>query len=384
MDLLDNINQLANRVERQKDHCATEEAAKTSFVLPFFKALGYDVFNPLEVQPEYVADVGVKKGEKVDYAISIKDRVQILVECKPIGAKLELEHASQLFRYYSVTEARFAVLTDGIKYCFYTDVDAPNKMDKKPFFVFDLLDFRKTEITELKKFTKEVFDIDAIMNAAADMKYQHALADEIRNEFSEPSEEFTRLLAGRVYDGRLTQNVAQKFSGFLKRAIANHIRETVDHRLKGALNVKEGEDTEMDPAPSEQDSGGIDTNLSEVEAHFVIKAIVAEVLDPERVHIRDGKSYCAILLDNNNRKPIVRLHFNNEKRLRVQIFDVADPEKVSIGRVADLFRFKLQILKAVAQHLRADIAKSREKSGAESSDENRLVPAASVNSTKIA
>ena len=384
MDLIDNIAQLASRVEQQKSICTTEEAVKTSLVLPFLKALGYDVFNPFEVRPEYVADVGVKKGEKVDYAISINDKIQILIECKPIGAKLELEHASQLFRYYAATEARFGLLTDGLRYCFYTDIDAPNKMDKRPFFVFEILNYKKPDISHLKKFAKDSFDIDAIVSAAENMKYQQALADEIREEFAQPSDEFTKLIATRVYDGRFKQSVSQKFSLLLKQAIADHIHETVDRRLKTAL--ESGSIDDIDPSPVEEDSAednGVVTTQCETEGLFTIKAILAEVLDPERVVMRDSKSYCAILLDDNNRKPIVRLHFNNDKRLRVQIFDEPDPEKIDISRVAELYRYKLRILKAVAQHLRSDIEKSRKDAPNKTTSETNASEQDSSEQSKI-
>lgn len=48
--------------------------------MPFISALGYDVFNPTEVIPEFTADVGTKKGEKVDYAIKKDDKIIILIE----------------------------------------------------------------------------------------------------------------------------------------------------------------------------------------------------------------------------------------------------------------------------------------------------------------
>ena len=151
MDLIDRLQNLSARIKRQKDSVSTEEAAKTAFVLPFIQSLGYDVFNPSEVVPELTADHGVKKGEKVDYGIKQDNQIVMLVECKPVGADLAAKHAGQLFRYFSVTDARFGVLTDGVKYLFFTDLDRPNQMDQRPFFEFDLLDFGDQEIEELKK-----------------------------------------------------------------------------------------------------------------------------------------------------------------------------------------------------------------------------------------
>jgi len=143
MDLIDKINEMAARIPKQIEHISTEEATKNALVMPFINALGFNVFDPTEVVPEFTADVGTKKGEKVDYAIVRDGKPILLFEVKCTGTDLNNVHASQLYRYFSVTEARFGILTDGVIYRFYSDLDAPNKMDEKPFFVFDL-DFRQT------------------------------------------------------------------------------------------------------------------------------------------------------------------------------------------------------------------------------------------------
>lgn len=350
MDLADRIAQLSARIEKQHGVVLTEEAAKTAFVLPFLQGLGYDVFNPLEVIPEFISDVGTKKGEKVDYAISLNGEIQILIECKPIGAKLELKHANQLFRYFSVTTARFGVLTDGIRYCFYTDLDAANKMDERPFFTLNLLDIREQDIVDLKKFTKDAFDVEAIVSTAADMKYQRSLADEIKKEFNNPSDDFTRLIAGRVYGGRFTQGMAEKFSLLLKRAISEHIRERVDSRLKGALESKSGDSDFGTDDEADSESGIVTTEL-EVDGFKIVRAISSEVVEPERIVMRDAKSYCSVLLDDNNRKPIVRLLFNNENNLRLQIFDQESPPRTEIAKVTDLYQHRASILAALARYL---------------------------------
>ena len=136
MDFIDKIQELSARIPKQLNHIQTEEATKNALVMPFISALGYNVFDPTEVTPELCADVGVKKGEKVDYAILREGKPIILFECKHHAADLGKVHASQLYRHFSVTEARFSVLTNGLVYGFYTDLEAPNKMDERPFFEF--------------------------------------------------------------------------------------------------------------------------------------------------------------------------------------------------------------------------------------------------------
>ena len=105
MEFAERLAALALKVKNQREAIQTEEATKNAFIMPFISTiLGYDVFNPLEVVPEFTADVGVKKGEKIDYAIMRDGEVQILIECKKSTEPLKIEHASQLFRYFAVTE----------------------------------------------------------------------------------------------------------------------------------------------------------------------------------------------------------------------------------------------------------------------------------------
>ena len=96
-----------------------EEATRTSFVLPFIQMLGYDIFDPTEVVPEFTADVGIKKREKVDFALIKDGEPIVLIEIKPTGTNLGEEHISQLLRYFGVTNARFSILTDGLTYLFF-------------------------------------------------------------------------------------------------------------------------------------------------------------------------------------------------------------------------------------------------------------------------
>ena len=132
MELHSQLKGLAEKVDQLKDKIDTEESTKHAFTLPFINILGYDTFNPTEVVPEFTADLGLKKGEKVDYAIFQNGNPILIVECKHWKQNLDV-HNSQLFRYFHVTKTRFALLTNGIQYRFYTDLEETNKMDEKPF-----------------------------------------------------------------------------------------------------------------------------------------------------------------------------------------------------------------------------------------------------------
>jgi len=333
MDFAELLAALALKVRNQRDAIQTEEATKNAFIMPFISTiLGYDVFNPLEVIPEFTADVGVKRGEKVDYAIMREGEVQILIECKKSTEPLKIEHAAQLFRYFAVTNARIAVLTNGETYQFYTDLDAPNRMDEKPFLVLDLLDIDEALIPELRKLTKDVFDLDSIINSAEELKYIGQIKRTIATQFREPQDEWIRFFTTRVYDGAFTQKVREQFTSLVTKATKQFLNDQVNDRLKTALGgsnfppvdaAAQVEAVSSIPVAQEDldRDTELQTTLEELEGYQIVKAIACSEVKPQRVMHRDAKSYFAILLDDNNRKPIARLHFNSKKQKYIGIFD---------------------------------------------------------------
>jgi hypothetical protein len=191
MDFKDSIKQIADRIEKLKNNMPTEEATKNALIMPFISALGYDVFNPLEVLPEMTCDIGTKKGEKIDYAILKDGEPIILIECKHWQEDLNL-HDNQLLRYFNVSKAKFGLLTNGIIYRFYTDLAEKNKMDEKPFLEVNLLDLKDNQIEELKKFHKSYFDINTILSSANELKYTGELKSALVREFANPSTDFVK------------------------------------------------------------------------------------------------------------------------------------------------------------------------------------------------
>lgn len=330
MEFNEAVSQIAAKVKDLKDGIETEEATKNAFIMPFIgQVLGYDVFNPNEVVPEFTADVGVKKGEKIDYALVRDGQVQILIECKKIGQPLSLENASQLYRYFACTNARIGVLTNGQVWNFYMDIDEPNKMDSKPFLVLDLLDLDDTVLPALQKLTKPAFDLDSIASSAEELKYVGALKRAVLAEFTNPSDDFVKLLASHVYDGAFYASVMDKFRPLVAKALKQFLSDQVNDRLKTALgadDVKMGtietvepeEDDTTKDEPEKED--GIITTEEEIAAYRIVKAIACSDVDPARITIRDAKSYCAVFLDDNNRKPVIRLFFNT-KHKQIGLFD---------------------------------------------------------------
>jgi hypothetical protein len=349
MDFIDQLRLIASRIPSQAGHLQTEEATKNALVLPFIKALGFDVFDPMEVRPELTADVGVKKGEKVDYAILREGKPIIIMECKKYGTDLRKVQATQLFRYFTVTATRFGVLTNGTHYFFFTDLDQSNMMDSKPFLEFNMLDFKEQDAEELKKFTKTSFDIPNILSTATDLKYTKEIQRVLNEQLHNPTEEFVRLLAGKVYSGRMTQVVKDQFSQLTKRAFQQLVNDKINDRLKVALADSGPSPAEVvEPVmPPQEEEEKITTTPEEWEAFYIVRAILREVLDPKRVAIRDAQSYCAVLFDDNNRKPICRFYFNSKQKA-VGVFDAQKVEtRKVISDLTDLYQLS-ESLKAVA------------------------------------
>lgn len=343
MDFKDQVKQLAARIETIKEQLQTEEATKNAFIMPMMMALGYDVFNPMEVVPEYVCDVGIKKGEKIDYAIMKEGKPIILIECKHWAGTLDL-HSGQLLRYFHVSKAKFGILTNGIVYRFYTDLKEPNKMDEKPFFEIDLCDLRENQIDELKKFHKSYYDLDNILSTASDLQYTNVLKSIIKSELINPSDPFVRLLAKQAYQGFLTAKIVEYFTELVKKSFNSVISDMITERLKTALQ-KENAETSIKPdsdvaETTELKDDGIETTLEELESYYIVKSILSPYIDVKRVVYRDTKAYLGIILDDTNRKPICRLYLNGTKKYLVTFGEGKTETKHMIEAIDDLYSYK--------------------------------------------
>ena len=350
MEFADKLRTLAARAREQVKVIHTEEAAKTALVMPFLDALGYNIFDPREVVPEFTADVGTKKGEKVDYAICQAGEPSILIECKWGGKDMKIENASQLFRYFAVTSARCAILTDGLSYHFYSDIDQPNRMDIVPFFSFDLLDFSDQQVDELGKFSKSDFDVERLANTAAFLKYSYQVKQKLQEEVASPSEEFVRFFAKQIYPGTVTASVREQFSKIVKVAFADFIRERINDRFKSAMEERE-EEQALEEESGEED---IITTQEEIDAYNIVRAIACRHADIGRIVMRDAKSYCPILFDDNNRKPIVRLYLNSPRVKHVGFFDGKDEDRIEIQTINELYNYSERIEETLKRYLSSD------------------------------
>lgn len=349
MDFKDQIKQLGERVNKLKEQIQTEEATKNAFIMPFLQSLGYDVFNPTEVVPEYVTDIGTKKGEKIDYAIFKDGTPTILVECKHWGQNLNL-HDGQLLRYFHVSKAKFGLLTNGIVYRFYSDLVEANKMDEKPFLEFSITEIKDNQIEELKKFHKSIFDAESITNTASELKYTNELKHLFQQEINNPSPDFVKYFAKQVYPSNISAKVLDQFTNLTKRSIQQHISDLITERLKTALTKEDEKNKEQDLLEAEltkNDETKVVTTEEELEGFMIVKTILRQKISSSRVTHRDAQSYFAILLDDNNRKTICRLYLNGSKKYFVTLDDQKKEVKNEISSVDDIFNYSETLLKII-------------------------------------
>lgn len=376
MNFEDKIKSLSIKAEKTAHALETEEATKNALIMPFIAALGYDVFDPDEVVPEFTADVGIKKGEKVDYALRRNGEIIMLVEAKKSRAELDISHSNQLFRYFTVTKARIAVLSNGVVYRFFSDLEEPNKMDQKPFLELDLLNLRDNLIAEVAKLSKARFDLDNMLATAADLKFMREIRASLETQFEQPEEDFVRFFFQRANpSGRFTASAKEHFASLVKHTLAQLVSDRVSDRLRSALQREDASARRDEPAPapaapvesappadaSAEPGDGIETTQDELDGFQIVRAIVCDVLPPERVGYRDSKTYFAIIVDGSNRKLLCRLHFNRARKY-VGVFD--DQKKETKHPIDDL-----QGIFALREQLRASAQRwvnaAKEPEGAE-------------------
>ncbi len=354
MDFNEKLNQFSSRVESLKDQIQTEEATKTALIMPFFQLLGYDIFNPSEFVPEYTADVGIKKGEKIDYAIFINDELSILLEAKSVNEDLN-KHGSQLFRYFATLPARFGILTNGIVYEFYTDLETPNKMDEKPFLEFNLLDIKENLIPEIRKFQRNNFDNNNILTSAAELKYTQEIKKILTRELANPSDDFIRFMLKDIYSGVKTQNVIDKFRDTIKKAFNQFINDTLNERFKAAIGTQAEATTTTEPkiesaASIDEENPKIVTVLEELEAFAIVKSILKNSVDLSRLFYRDTESYFGILLDDNKLKWLCRIAIGKSQ---INLY-IPDKSKKSIryrlDSINDIYSYETQLIEAVNKY----------------------------------
>ena len=344
-----------------------EEATKQALILPFLQVLGYDVYDPTETQPEYVADFAKKRGgvlEKVDYALHLKGQPALFIECKAADATPE-DHDGQLARYFNATPSvRIGVVTNGIRYRFFTDLQAQNMMDSVPFMEFNVLAFTEREVEILRPFTKEAFNSESIQGHAEEIIFVGKVTTLINELLRNPSESFVRFLLAEVelVSGRVTKNVVERFVPIVKKAIQTTLLDMMTKSIQQEIaqpNVQVAAPVAAPPAPPSaaeslqaaaaavepSSSAQIETTEVELEIFRIIQRICAESSIKQTVSYKDSASYFGINLGkvtswflraftNGKKKSLVSRVPLEQALMLAKGFEVeATPESIGKSRV---------------------------------------------------
>jgi len=341
MSFAEDLKALGERAVKSIDHLPTEEAVKQSLILPFLNLLGYNVFDFNEVMPEYTADLGTKKGEKVDYAILHDGDPHIIIEAKGPESKLE-DHKNQLYRYFNALgKAKFAVLTNGVCYQFFSDLDEPNKMDINPFLTVDFQNLREQAVEELEKFHKKKYNVETILSTASELKYTTQIKEYMAKQIKNPDEEFVKTVLRTVYSGKLMPSVLERFTPIVKKSITVFINELVNDKIKAALEGGEPRrDTNEFDEPELSPKRKIITTEEELEAFVMIKFLLKDSLKNNTLTYKDTASYFAVLLNNKVSCWICRIRLGSKKN----IIEFKDGETIEIESIQDIEKYKDKLI----------------------------------------
>ena len=325
MAFKDEIQKLSVQVKERKEYITNEEMTKQALIIPFIQILGFDVFNPIEIRPEYSADFGIKKGEKVDYALFKENEPIIFIEAKSVNENLN-NHDAQLARYFNSTkEVKLAILTNGIEYKFFTDLNANNVMDDTPFLNINLLEIKESDIESLNKLRKENFDKDSLITYAEELVYTSTLNESLRRLFSNPSDDFVRFIVKDFSEMRITSNVIERFRPLVKKAISNAVLDIVSKGLyqQETLTIKKEENINNDSVNREDLSEieignkvqkGIITTENELKGFNIVKDILEKNnRDISEINYKDTTNYFSVYLRNTTRW-IIRFNLDASKK----------------------------------------------------------------------
>ena len=355
MELIHKLKAFAKTIPEIKCSIDNESATILSLVNPFFNILGYSIFDPREFRREYTATVADRnKQEKVDIAILIDDKPQIIVEAKHHTEDLNKNvWKNQLGAYFVAVEAKFGVLTNGVDYKFFTCLNKPHKMDKEPFLEFNILEIEESAANELRPFAKETVDMEGAFEKAGELKYMNKIGELFAAIRTNPSDEFTKHIMSVVYDGRCTQNKIEEFRDITKRAFKAYISEVIGEMAEKSMNTSVSSEAQNETlaALAEGESALLPSD-EERDAIAVVKSILKDIIDPVRItNKRLGGGALSIQIDNNHLKFICRVKLFGRKKKLDYMDENGSWINADINCPFDLNNYSEYIMNACKKHI---------------------------------
>jgi hypothetical protein len=339
MSFTEDMAKLSEQIRRRYEQVVGEEATKMALIIPFFSALGYDVYDPREVIPDYTADFALKKAgqsEKVDYAIAINDDIVILVEAKACRQKFDVTEG-QLKRYFSgLKKTNIAVVTNGIEYRFFTDLLEANVMDKEPFFIFNILEHNQEDVEHLKLFIRDNFDATAIYRQAEEMVYVQGITQLLSNLFVNPSDKFVRFLLAELSTvspsykfSRITSKVIEKFKRITKKSIQGSLTELMNSSITPVVEEVIDTSNIFQTLDLEQEIQQDQTREEAIAVFEKIKAITQTSENYKlEVQYKDTNSYLGIHL-GKTKWWFLRLNISSQKKSFVTKLDINEVQSLA-------------------------------------------------------
>ncbi|TGE37674.1 DNA polymerase III subunit epsilon [Desulfosporosinus fructosivorans] len=331
MEFKEELQKLSTQIAERRIHVTNEEMTKQSLILPFIQVLGFDIYNPLEVRPEFIADFGKKKGEKVDYAIFKDSSPVMFFEAKSVNEKLH-NHDAQLCRYFNSTkDVSVGIITNGIEYKFFTDINDTNIMDNKPFFVVNITKLKESDFENLAKFRKDSFNKESLTRCAEELTYASTLDNNIKELLKNPSDEFVRFLLKDFNFNRITSNIVDKFRPIVKQSISNAVLDRVSDGL-----YRQEVNTEPDVIVEKEiddkiKSKEIITTDDELKSFEYIKEMLAKYgRNVDQLGYKDTLNYFSIYVSNLNNW-FVRINLDSTHRNFITRMESETLEKYSNG-----------------------------------------------------
>lgn len=362
MSFIDDIIDLRDKIASyQEQHVINnEESTKRFLIIPFLKALGYNTDNPFDFRPEYCTDTNSKYEDRIDYAIFDNGVPVILIEAKactePIEGKEKIR--KQLHHYFGSSKAKLGILTNGVVYHFFTDLEQANIMDKKPFFVFNLLESDDQILHRLRDFTKENFLKSDISQHAKNLMVEKSTKEYLLTQLENPDPDFINFLLKRIetgglLKGRITSKITKEYTETIKKAMKMFIMD----RLQTALQDKQEQEQEKqsskdtDPVKTvdEEQESGIITTDEEIGAFNVVQMLLRDHVDVNRIQYKDTKSYFVIYVDSKS-KWLCRIYVDARKK-RVVINTRPERMTFEFEHVSEIANHRAELEELLRQHL---------------------------------
>lgn len=340
------VKQIVNQIRKSLDnwdyqkaieHSSDETQTRNFLIHPFFEnILQYNAMD--DFSHEIIADVGGKRGRRVDIAITLGGKKPlIMVECKSVNTKLNDNHFRQLNEYcHSTASAKMGILTDGIIYKFYAEnTKEKNNLYTEPFFTFNLEDYSTSDLEMLALFNRPTIELKEILEEAEEIYFLNQFDDGLYKVLANPSENFLK----EIYINMGGKRASEK--------ILDQIRELVN-----STSLKTALDRVIQEEVSSSNSGIITTD-EEKKVFSVIKTIIAmtsKISNKElaRIGYRDQKGAFAIIVDDNRRKQICSLVLKEKSKsitINNKRYDLPDTS------VASLTELKKELIDSAISNL---------------------------------